>query len=172
MSVSVSFATEPPERATFHQLLLDYYNVMIPMNPPEIAALISADKNADEFWTEIHEYLPPHGRLALAHDNNGVLLGGGMMRNMRPDAVEFKRLFVRPQGRGLGLGRLLVQARIDAAREMGMKHVFADTLRGTVAMQSLYKAFGFREIDRYPESRTAISLPALQPELRYFQLDL
>ena len=53
-----------------------------------------------------------------------------------------------------------------------MKHVFADTLRGTVAMQSLYNAFGFREIDRYPESRTAISLPAMQPELRYFRLDL
>lgn len=172
MTVSVSFATEPPERETFHQLLLDYYNVMIPMNPPEIAAVLSAENNADEFWAEVHEYMPPHGRLALAHDRNGVLLGGGMMRTIRDDAVEFKRLFVRPQGRSLGLGRMLVQARLDAANEMGMKHVFADTLRGTVAMQALYKSFGFREIDRYPESYTAISLPVLQPELRYFQLDL
>ncbi|MFT6073593.1 MAG: N-acetylglutamate synthase-like GNAT family acetyltransferase [Yoonia sp.] len=67
---------------------------------------------------------------------------------------------------------MLIQARLYAAREMGMKKVFAYTLRGTVAMQALYKAFGFRKIDRYPESRTAISLPALQPELRYSQLDL
>lgn len=172
MTITVSFATQPPERETFHQLLLDYYNTMIPMNPPEIAALLNADHNADEFWTEVDDYMPPHGRLALAHNEAGVLLGGGMMRTMRPDAAEFKRLFVRPQGRGLGLGRMLIAARLDAAREMGMKTVFADTLRGTVAMQSLYKAFGFREIDRYPENHTAISLPALQPELRYFQLDL
>ncbi len=172
MTITVSFATQPPERATFHQLLLDYYNTMIPMNPPEIAALLSADQNADEFWTEVGDYMPPHGRIALAHDETGVLLGGGMMRTMRPDAAEFKRLFVVPEGRGLGLGRMLVKARLDAAREMGMKQVFADTLRGTVAMQALYKSFGFREIDRYPESHTALSLPALKPELRYFQLDL
>lgn len=172
MTIIVSFATEPPERATFHQLLIDYYNTMIPMNPPEIAELLSADDNAAEFWDEVTDYMPPHGRLALAWDESGVLLGGGMMRTIRPDAVEFKRLFVQPEGRGLGLGRMLVQARLEAAREMGMKHIFADTLRGTVAMQSLYKSFGFREIDRYPESHTALSIPALQPELRYFQLDL
>jgi len=172
VTITVTFLAKPPERDTFHQLLLDYYYTMIPMNPPHNAAMLSADRNADEFWTEIDDYMPPRGRLALAHDASGVLLGGGMMRTMRPDAVEFKRLFVRPEGRGLGLGRMLVQARLDAAREMGMKKVFADTLRGTLAMQSLYKSFGFREIDRYPESHTAISLPALRPELRYFQLDL
>lgn len=108
----------------------------------------------------------------MAHDDTGNLLGGGMMRQIRPDAVEFKRLFVLPQGRGQGLGRKLVQMRLDAARDMGMKHVFADTLRGTVAMQSLYKSCGFRKIARYPESHSAVQLPILEPELRYFQLDL
>ena len=59
MTITVTFLAKPPERDTFHQLLLDYYNTMIPMNPPHIAAILSADRNADEFWTEIDDYCHP-----------------------------------------------------------------------------------------------------------------
>jgi hypothetical protein len=83
VTITVTFSAKPPERDTFHQWFLDNYNTMIPMNPPQIAALLSADINADDIWTEVNDYTPPHGRLALAHDKNGVLLGGGMMRTMR-----------------------------------------------------------------------------------------
>lgn len=170
--VTVSFISQPPERDSFHKLLVDYYNTMIPMNPPEVAAQLSATKNAEGFWDEVQDYLPPQGRLALAYSDEKLLIGGGMLRTIRPGVGEFKRLFVRPQGRGLGLGRKLIQIRLDAAREMGMHTIFADTLRNTTAMQALYKEFGFREIERYPESHSAVQLPALIPELRYFQLDL
>ncbi len=170
--VTVSFVSQPPERDSFHQLLVDYYDTMIPMNPPGVAAQLSATQNADDFWDEVHEYMPPHGRLALAYDAQNVLIGGGMMRTIRPGVGEFKRLFVRPEGRGLGLGRKLIQARLDAARDMGLRTIFADTLRNTTAMQALYKEFGFREIERYPESHSALHFPVLAQELRYFQLDL
>ena len=170
--VTVAFISQPPERARFHQLLIDYYNTIIPMNPPEVAAQLSAAQNAADFWDEVHEYMPPYGRLALAHNAQGVLVGGGMMRTIRPGVGEFKRLFVRPEGRGLGLGRKLIQIRLEAAREMGLHMILADTLRNTTAMQALYKEFGFREIDRYPESHSAVHFPVLAPELRYFQLDL
>lgn len=167
-----SFASKPPERDIFHPLLVEYYAHMITLNPPEIAAQLDAKAIAAEFWDEIEEYMPPHGRMALARDDTGTLLGGGMLRTIRPGVAEFKRLFVRPQGRGLGLGRKLIQMRLGAARDMGMKTVFADTLRRTTAMQALYAEFGFRRIKGYPESHAALNLPALVPELRYFRLDL
>jgi len=85
------------------------------------------------------------------------------MRTIRPQTGEFKRLYVRPKGRGLGLGRKLIQARLDAARGMGLTTIFADTLRNTTAMRALYMKFGFCGINRYPENHSAISLPALIP---------
>lgn len=170
--VQVSFATQPPDKESFHSFLVEYYAVMIPLNPTEIAALLDAEKIAAAFWDEVDDYLPPNGRMALVHDENGALLGGGMMRTIRPEVAEFKRLFVRPAGRGLGLGRMLIAARLDAARDMGIKTVLADTLRKTTAMQALYKDFGFRPINRYPESHSALHFPALAPELLYFQRDL
>lgn len=170
--VTVTFVSQPPARDAFHKLLVDYYDTMIPMNPPEMAAQLNATAIADGFWSEVEEYLPPHGRIALAHNDEGTLVGGGMMRTIRPGVGEFKRLFVQPEGRGLGLGRKLIQIRLDAAREIGLHTIFADTLRNTHAMQTLYKDFGFVETERYPESHSAVQFPALIPELRYFRLDL
>lgn len=170
--VTLSFAQTPPAREIFHPMMVAYYNTMIPLNPPELAAQLDAETIAAGFWDEVDEYMPPHGRLALAHDAEGTLLGGAMMRTIRPGVAEFKRLFVRPEGRGRGLGRKLIQIRLDAARDMGLHTVLADTLRKTTAMQALYKDFGFRRIERYPESHSAVHFPLLADELRYFQLDL
>jgi GNAT superfamily N-acetyltransferase len=153
-------------------MLVEYYVHMIALNPPEIAAQLDADAMATTFWDEVGEYMPPDGCMALAHDTAGALLGGGMMRTIRPSVAEFKRLFVRPQARGLGLGRKLIQVRLDAARNMGFKTILADTLRKTTAMQALYANLGFQPIDRYPESHSAVHFPALASELLYFQLDL
>jgi GNAT superfamily N-acetyltransferase len=122
---------------------------------------VDAESIAALFWDEVHEYMPPNGRLALAHNAEGTLIGGVMMRTIRLGVGEFKRLFVRPEGRGLGLGRKLIQARLDAAREIDFTTILADTLRKTTAMQALYAEFGFRRIERYPESHSAIHFPAL-----------
>jgi len=46
-----------------------------------------------------------------------------------------KRLFVLPDARGRGIARRLVQARIDDARGMGLRHLLADTVRTNVEMQ-------------------------------------
>mgnify|MGYP001804658456 CR=1 FL=1 len=86
--------------------------------------------------------------------------------------AELQRLFARPQGRGLGLGRGLINARLDVAKSMGIKTVLADTLRKTTTMQVLYKELGFRQIEKYPESHSATHFPQLLAELRYYQLDL
>ncbi len=170
--VTFSFASEAPEKTVFHPLLVDYYATMIPLNPPQIAAQLDAETIAQGFWEEVDEYLPPDGCMALVHDDDDTLIGGAMMRTVRPRVAEFKRLFVRPEGRGLGLGRKLIEMRLEVARKTGMQTVLADTLRKTTAMQALYKDFGFRPIARYPESHSAIHFPALEQELLYFQLDL
>jgi GNAT superfamily N-acetyltransferase len=112
---------------------------------------------------------PPQARLLLATRENGDLLGCGMIRLIRPDAAEFKRMYVHPKARGLGLGRHLFEHRVFEAQRMGCKTLFADTVRGNTPMLSMYEKFGFSYIPRYPENANG---PDLAPFLVYLKRDL
>jgi GNAT superfamily N-acetyltransferase len=61
-----------------------------------------------------------------------------------PDSWELKRLWVRPQGRGLGLGRSLTQAVIDRAIVSRRKAIYLDTVPAAMtAAHHLYLDMGF-----------------------------
>jgi len=112
---------------------------------------------------------PPQGRLLLATTDSGELLGCGVIRQIRPDAAEFKRMYVRPKARGLGLGKLLFKHRVEEARRMGCDALYADTVKGNTPMLSMYEKFGFSYIPRYPENANG---PELEPFLVYLKRDL
>ena len=60
-----------------------------------------------------------------------------------------KRLYVRPAFRRFGLGRLLAEAVLDAARQMGYSSVLLDTLDDMEAARALYEELGFIEVPPY-----------------------
>jgi putative acetyltransferase len=66
-----------------------------------------------------------------------------------PNAAEMKRLFVRPAFRGMGLGRQLTEAILDAARSAGYASVLLDTLDDMEAARTLYEDLGFEEVPPY-----------------------
>lgn len=93
-------------------------------------------------------YAPPTGRLVLAlvAEQPAGCVG---LRRLEGHICEMKRLYVRPNCRGLGLGRLLAEAAIAGARDLGYRAMRLDTLPGMEDAQRLYQTLGFRSIPAY-----------------------
>ena len=93
-------------------------------------------------------YQAPRGGLILASSEEGYL-GCVAFAPLSEGAAELKRLFVRPEARGKGVGLLLVQSVIERVRSAGYSRLRLDTAPELTAAISLYRRLGFREIGRY-----------------------
>ena len=172
MTVTFHSLTAPPDRAEIDPILQAFYNAGLAMLAKMDVPPVDASLSIADYWTHAAEYLPPDGRTWIARDPTHRVVGFATMRRIRPDAGEMKRLFVRPDFRGQGIARRLVQARIDDARAMGLRHLLADTLRNNDEMQGLYQSLGFRFIAPFDESASTALMPELKAALVYMQLDL
>ena len=141
-------------------------SLFVPSSPQEInavrllfieyAKILGIDLCFQNFQSELvnlpGEYAAPRGAL-IAAKVAGELAGCCALRPLDgvdyPNASEMKRLFVRTGFRGCGVGRLLAEAILDAARQAGYSCVLLDTLTDMESARGLYQDLEFVEIPPY-----------------------
>ncbi|MGE0764836.1 MAG: GNAT family N-acetyltransferase [Hyphomicrobiaceae bacterium] len=136
LDVVIAPATSPADMAAAAELMRAY------------AASLGVDLAFQDFSAELAtlpgKYAPPRGALLIARDAGGEPVGCVALRPLGDDGgCEMKRLYVAPEGRGVGLGRRLAQAIIAEARSLGCREMRLDTLPSMRGAIALYRSLGF-----------------------------
>jgi GNAT superfamily N-acetyltransferase len=119
----------------------------------EYAASLGFDLCFQNFEQELAglpgQYAPPSGCLLLA--TVGGEPAGCVALKMLADGVgEMKRLFVRSQHGGTGLGRRLAEQVICEATHVGYRAIRLDTVPSVMGSAvALYRSLGFQDIPAY-----------------------
>jgi ribosomal protein S18 acetylase RimI-like enzyme len=133
----------------------------------EYAASLAFPLDFQDFEREVADlpgaYEPPRGALVVARAGRKAA-GCVAVRPLDDTTCEMKRLFVRPEFRGVGIGRALAEVAVSAARARGYGRMRLDTVPGMETAQALYEELGFVEIASYR--------PNPIPGVRYLELEL
>jgi len=108
-------------------------------------------------------YAGPRGALLVARAGDEAA-GCVALRPLDGLTCEMKRLYVRREFRGGGLGRRLVEAIVAEARTLGYARMRLDTVPGMEAAQALYERLGFQAIAPYTRNPV--------PGARFLELEL
>jgi len=94
------------------------------------------------------DFSPPGGAFVVAVEDGRAIAGGGIKR-LDDEACELKRMYVVPEERGRGLGRVLLEALEDEARRLGYAVARLDTGPEQPGVQRMFEAAGYRPIGNF-----------------------
>jgi len=111
----------------------------------------------EELATLPGKYGPPGGCILLGLDA-AAPAGCVALRPIQDGICEMKRLYVRPQWRRGGIGRLLASNIISRAQQAGYDTMRLDTLASLQPAIDLYHSLGFRKIGPYNDNPSPIAV--------------
>jgi putative acetyltransferase len=90
------------------------------------------------------------GSVYFIAEKEGEIVGGGGIfpsPGLPYDTCELVKMYLLPQVRGIGLGKKIIEACIQFARETGYKNIYIETMPELKQAMNTYERFGFRYLD-------------------------
>lgn len=138
--VELMYATEPVMFEEAKHLFQEY------------AETLDVDLSFQNFEEELRtlpeRYGPPDGIVILAYAD-GRSAGCAALHMLTREVCEMKRLYVRDEYRGLGIGSKLIEKILEEASAREYRYIRLDTLPTMAKAQKLYESFGFYDIEPY-----------------------
>ena len=95
-------------------------------------------------------YGKPTGALLLAESGGKYVGAVGLRQIENQYTCEVKRMYIKPEYQGKGIGKMLMESVLEEAIIMKYKTIKVDTLGPKMpAAVGLYKSFGFKETTPY-----------------------
>lgn len=138
--INIIRAETDREIAAVKSLFLEYLNF--------VTDYLGQDLSFQGTEKEFTHFPDSYTSLFLARQNHSAL-GAAGLKQLRPEIIELKRLYVAPSGRGMGIGQQLCQAVIDDARAHGFSQLYLDTDPGLIHANAIYEALGFKDVAQY-----------------------
>ena len=114
----------------------------------EIRELYGGHEMPPESAASPAQLSPPGGGFVVLEEDGTPLAGGGV-KQLDERAGEIKRMYVVPEARGRGVGRLLLEALEDLARDLGYAVARLDTGARQPGAQRMYERAGYVSIPDY-----------------------
>lgn len=118
----------------------------------EYASSLGFDLSFQDFEEELSnlpgDYSAPQGCLLIAIHNDKIS-GCVSLRAIDDNICEMKRLYVKPEFRGFGIGKKLALAIIEKGKDLGYKYMRLDTIEFMEQAIKLYERLGFYDIEAY-----------------------
>ena len=166
--------SDDTHREQFYELNIEYvtwvsekYDKIHNINLESVNGM-SNEQYVKEFLEEFTKIEPPHGIILvlLANDN---IVGMGAVSNHGSGVGEIKRMYIKPEYRGQGLGRTMLSKLIDRGREFGFSKLRLETADFFEAAQHLYRTVGFRDIEEYHGGEVSL---CLRGTTRFMEMNL
>lgn len=81
----------------------------------------------------------------IAELNEKIVGGGGLYPTdgLPDDTCELVKMYLKPEARGLGLGKFLIEKCISQAKELGYKNIYLESMPELKKALTVYAKFGF-----------------------------
>jgi GNAT superfamily N-acetyltransferase len=152
-----------PDFSAATGLILEYVKWLSEHGGPAVQAILASQNFDKEMETLPTTYGPPAGGICIAFVNDKPVAVAGIKR-FSDRECEVKRMYVQPESRGLGIGKLLLTECIQIAKRLNYETIKLDTADFMESAIKLYTNNGFVEIPAYREN--------LHQDARYFELKL
>ena len=111
------------------------------------------EKGTDIDLNDIEKFYTNHnGYFGVLTSSDGNIKGTFGMHYIDNKTCEIRKMYLHPDIRGKGFGKLMLNYLIANAREMGYQKIILETSKILNKAIELYRKYGFKETDDKPEA--------------------